>query len=753
MVVLISPLLLAAQYLLQKTSAEMAGDNTATVEESPYQGPEFVGYDCYQDPSPVRFQLPSLCRDKSGHPVYGLKDKYVKHKVNLFQLLETYNFEAQFCALEESSHDFLCGWQSWGELLSPPRDGVPVAISPMACKQMWSRKVYVDEAYGKSFPLQEGQNVFAYQARGSLQVSGESVWCSGSTGRISTGQVKAIVYIYDHATLNHSGEIISKSMLFKSVRVTLGRLKGRREFSGKGRAVITEGELAGTAIEPDQVTGRALVMGQVTIILGSSYFKSECPLAVIRQGLTMYKVPVPGSKSHKLTARPGDRMYGQLHDTERELGTPNLRPWVLLLSQASDLVINLGEEFKTPQQCGGLRGLFETSHAHIIASLDSETEVKDMDLLPVDLELVSASDYSARLDLLSYLTSVAIHQLENKEAQEVCLGDPKEVFEALRRTDSQSGQGRRRYLTAGEMIIQAQCTEVVLGHSLLASSVLDNCTGMLAVRKLNNKGILEGQQWWLAPSTRYISRSAESRHCQGFYPAFRDSEGVYWEVQEDSLVRADPQPRSSMKLASLQPEALPDLVDSVAGGKDIFTREQREKVMEELDFSVFLQGPSSITMQVAKPVYKDSGSRSGSAGSSVGAVPGWAESKGYLSSSLASPLVYLWNTLGAPLLHFLVTIGSFCGLALGISSLWRCCHEMYKLIQAGGRLRGQGLLTMGADALALGLSATTRQARIREAENQAAEQRILYSMARGRRGSRAVLSSGVQSMQDISEEV
>ena len=78
---------------------------------------------------------------------------------------------------------------------------------------------------------------------------------------------------------------------------------------------------------------------------------------------------------------------------------------------------------------------------------------------------------------------------------------------------------------------------------------------------------------------------------------------------------------------------------------------------------------------------------------------------------------------------------------------------MYKLIQAGGRLRGQGLLTMGADALALGLSATTRQARIREAENQAAEQRILYSMARGRRGSRAVLSSGVQSMQDISEEV
>ena len=206
-------------------------------------------------------------------------------------------------------------------------------------------------------------------------------------------------------------------------------------------------------------------------------------------------------------------------------------------------------------------------------------------------------------------------------------------------------------------------------------------------------------------------------------------------------------------MASLQPEALPDLVDSVAGGQDIYTKEQREKVMEELDFSVFVQGPSSATMQVAKPVYRNVGCRSGSPGASSGMVPGWADSKEYLSSALASPLVYLWNTLGAPLLHFLVTIGSFSGLALGVSSLWNSCHELVRLVRAGGRLREGGILARGADVLALGLSPTTRRARIREAEGRAAEHRILYSLARDRRGSRAVLGSVVQSMQDISSEM
>ena len=719
----------------------------------PYVGPEFLGYDCYQDPAPVRFKMPSLCRDKTGQPLYGSQDKYTKHQVNLYQLLDTFNFDAQFCSLEESTQDFLCGWQSWGELLSPPKTSAPIVISPLACKQMWSRKVYIDEAYGKSFPIQEGVNVFAYQARGNLQVSGESVWCSGSTGRISTGQVNQPNFNRDHATVSHSGEIISKSMVFKSVRVTLGKLKGRREFSGKGEAVITEGELAGTAIDPQQVTGRAVVMGQVTIVLGSTFFQSACPMALIRKDLTMYRVPTPGSESHKLTARPGDQMYAQLHDTEEELGTPKLRPWVLLLSQASDLVINLGKGFKLPDQCGMVTGeLFETSHVHIIAALNSQPEEKEMDLLPLDLELVSTSDYSARLDLLSYLTSVALHHLENKEAEQVCLGDPKEVFAALRRSDTQKGRGRRRYLTAGEIIIQAQCNEVVLGHSLLPSSATNNCSGMMAVRKVNENGSLEGQQWWLAPSTRYISRSPQPRHCEGFSPAFRDAEGVYWEVKGSSLVRSDPQPRNSVQLASLQPEALPDLVDSVAGGQDIYTKEQRERVMEELDFSVFLHGSSSATMQVARPTYRNVNSRSGSAGSSVGVLPGWSASKEYLASSLASPLVYLWTTLGAPLLHFLMTLGSFFGLTLGVSSVWNICQELYKLVQAGGKVKGEGVLRRSADVLALGLSTTVRQARIREAEGLAAEQRILYSLARGRRGSRANVNSVIQSALDITED-
>ena len=76
MVVLVSPLLLAALHLLQRTSAKTTDSESEVLEEKIYTGPEFIGYDCYQDLSPVRFQMPSLCRDETGHPLYGTKDKY-----------------------------------------------------------------------------------------------------------------------------------------------------------------------------------------------------------------------------------------------------------------------------------------------------------------------------------------------------------------------------------------------------------------------------------------------------------------------------------------------------------------------------------------------------------------------------------------------------------------------------------------------------------------------------------------------------
>ena len=67
-------------------------------------------------------------------------------------------------------------------------------------------------------------------------------------------------------------------------------------------------------------------------------------------------------------------------------------------------------------------------------------------------------------------------------------------------------------------------------------------------------------------------------------------------------------------------------------------------------------------------------------------------------------------------------------------------------------MKGEGVLRRSADVLALGLSTTVRQARIREAEGLAAEQRILNSLARDRRGSRANVNSVKQSALDITED-
>ena len=729
MAALIFPLFLAA---LSMMHTSQAGKQEEVMIRNRYAGPEFSAFNCYKDQAPVRYRLPDTCVDETGGRRYKEKAKYQKHSVNLYQTLETFDFDAKFCVLEESTQDFLCGWQSWGELLSPPKVGAPKLISPTACKQMWSRKLFTDSSYGKTFPIEEGVNHFAYQARGSLQVSGESVYCSGNTGRISTG------------------ELVQKSMVFKSIRLTLGRLKGRREFKDNGNAVITQGELTGTEIVASEVTGRSVIMGQVTILLGSNFFKSQCPLAAVRKDLVMFQVPNPSSSGHKLTARPGDRMYGALHDTEQELGTPNLEPWVLLLSQASDLVINLGREYSVPSQCMLKGKFYETSHAHIVAALEGESEEKEMSLLPLDLELVSASDYSARLDLLSYLTSVSLEHLQKKEQEDVCLGDPKQVFTALRRSEITKGIGRRRYLTAGEMIVQAQCEEVQVGFSLLEGAREVNCTAMIPVREISEDGVLQGPQWWLAPSTRYLSRTPVGRHCEGFQPAFRDTEGIYWQEVDRQLARVQPQPRTPLKIPSLQPDALPDLIDSVAGGQDIYTAAQREQVMEELDFSIFVQGPSYSTTHV---VQTDSGGRpSASAGSSsrAGILPGWSAGKEYLESGVGTPIIYLWNHLGAPLFHFLVTLGSLFGLWMGLSGIFNSGLELLRLIRIGGSLRGESYTQRGADLLSLGISSARRQARIREAETGASEKRILYSIAKSR-GSRVNLG-GLQSSHDLADE-
>ena len=140
-----------------------------------------------------------------------------------------------------------------------------------------------------------------------------------------------------------NGDIIKNSMVFRSYRVTMGTVKGRREVSGHRDAVITEGPLNGVPIKSSQVAGGHIVLGSVTLLLDPSFFNEDCPLARIRKNLKMFVIPGPGSGDARApSGHPGDRVYSVKGDG----GPPpeDLHNYTIVVRAAEDLVRSLGQQ-------------------------------------------------------------------------------------------------------------------------------------------------------------------------------------------------------------------------------------------------------------------------------------------------------------------------------------------------------------------------------------------------------------------------
>merc|ERR1712122_231639 len=98
-----------------------------------------------------------------------------------------------------------------------------------------------------------------------------------------------------------------------------------------------------------------------------------------------------------------------------------------------------------PATCGSARYI-ETSHSHVIATSDEKDE-ETVEYLPLDLELVEATtEYSARLDLLSYITQQTLANIEERLMSDTCIGDPEQLASLLEKAslenDDSCQQGR-----------------------------------------------------------------------------------------------------------------------------------------------------------------------------------------------------------------------------------------------------------------------------------------------------------------------
>merc|ERR1712117_573697 len=91
------------------------------------------------------------------------------------------------------------------------------------------------------------------------------------------------------------------------------------------------------------------------------------------------------------------------------------------------------------------------SHSHVVATID-EKDDQTVEYLPLDLELVEATtEYSARLDLLSYITQQTLANIEERLMSDTCIGDPEQLASLLEKASLENDDRVHRFVPAGEV--------------------------------------------------------------------------------------------------------------------------------------------------------------------------------------------------------------------------------------------------------------------------------------------------------------
>ena len=633
-------------------------------------------------------------------------------KVNLFQLAETRRFTASFCRVEKSSSAFLCGTQDWTQVLSPPKVGEAEVLSGHACQDMLTTRTFVDLTYHRQFGVKvPGVTVRAYTARGTLQASGQDIFCYGSVGRVLDGTT------------------VRNSMVFVSYRVTTGTLEGKREVRGARRAVITSGPLNGVEIDAKQTMGSSIILGSVTIVFDANFHDDTCPLASIKKGLEMFVLPKSGGQVGKLSLNPGDKMYS----VNGRTGTPpgKLQNYSILITGTQDLVLNLGQERKLPASCGSVKYI-ETSHSHVLATVDEKPE-ETVEFLPLDLELVEATtEYSARLDLLSYITQQTLANIEERLMGETCIGDPDQLASLLEKASLEDDDRVHRFVPAGEVVYRVGCPKKRYG-----ATGGGNCSELLPVKELSPLGKLEGDQLFLLPQTRYTTRHHGGSSCPDLPSAYLADDGRFYSWIGGSLTLTDPQPKEAVNFRHLLPSGLPDIMHRIAQGQEIYTKEEEENLASRLDFGIFVHGDSEATLggpgrSRGSTTATGSGASMAGGGSAWASLPGVAFDPEIIAHPALTPVTWLWQKIGAPIFHLLLTLGSVGGLLSIGGWLYEVVQQLKDMARGGAGLRGNNATGKSLDLLGLCLSSSFRAQRIREGEQDLQASRMVRAQERVR---------------------
>ena len=366
---------------------------------------------------------------------------------------------------------------------------------------------------GRHHAVKIGVNDMSVTSSGSLQYDAKSgtVSCLGESARRT----------------KDSEDIVTETLVFEHLTLTLSKEEGKQLVQGEQTLVILSGPDHGVELTRGEVQRGGVALGSVTYILDplGPKVQEQCPVAVLREKLTLMRVTQAGRTGHTELQDPGKVDWKNI----------SISPTAVIW-QNSEVAIHLRRKVHLPPQCRATEDsiFFETNHESILASPDADPRFIDqVKTNPLDFLAMSNLAEGSRSDLVHTHIDSLLRNMSSQIEEMDCQNQFQQLLMNMEE-DQEAGQ-KKRTIRSGEVLFQLVCNKVELRPGYLVTPSIPECTKALPVHLHVSQSTLgtTNQQLFLEASTRYLSFTSKKTPCpvQHLAPAVFETQAgrhIFW---------------------------------------------------------------------------------------------------------------------------------------------------------------------------------------------------------------------------------
>ena len=358
-----------------------------------------------------------------------------------------------------------------------------------------------------------GVNDVSVTSSGSLQYDAKSgtVSCLGESARRT----------------KDSEDIVTETLVFEHLTLTLSKEEGKQLVQGEQTLVILSGPDHGVEWTRGEVQRGGVALGSVTYILDplGQKVQEQCPVAVLREKLTLMRMTPAGRTEHTELQDPGKVDWKNI----------SISP-AAIIWQNSEVAIHLRRKVHLPSQCRATEDstFFETNHESILASPDADPRFIDqVRTNPLDFLAMSNLAEDSRSDLVHTHIDSLLRNMSSQIEEMDCQNQIQQLL--MNMEDDQEAGQKKRTIRSGEVLFQLVCNKVELRPGYLVTPSVPECTKAMPVHLLVSQSTLgtTSQQLFLEASTRYLSFTSKKTPCpvQHLSPAVFETQAgrhIFW---------------------------------------------------------------------------------------------------------------------------------------------------------------------------------------------------------------------------------